>query len=102
MLDFGRIPLGLSATRPLVVTASGREPVELGIVVPPLAPFSLAPATGRDRSSAGGRDGRGELWVRYDATRSMARDRGELVVGVAGTGIRWTVELRGQEALAGR
>ena len=43
-----------------------------------------------------------ELWIRYDATRTMARDAGVIVVRAADEGRVWRVELTATEALAAR
>ena len=100
-LRFGRIPLGESVARPVVVTGPPGHPLELVVVEPPLAPFSLCdpPAAARGRPVA---PDRSELWVRYDAARSMARDEGRLVVAAVGSAQTWAVSLHGSEALAHR
>ena len=41
-----------------------------------------------------------ELWIRYDATSSMASDFGQITVAHAGSGRQWTVELDGRGPLA--
>lgn len=104
---FGRLPDGCSVARPIVVSWPAAGPSDLDVVVPPLAPFSITrPPCGGGRSAeveTGPGDGtRREVWVRYDATHPMARDRGELVIASPSTGHRWRVELSGAGELAGR
>lgn len=98
LLEFGRIPLGHSAARPVTISGPADD---VEVVEPPLAPFSVLPAppaavaTGECHPST-----TATIWVRYDAGRSMGRDRGRLVLASRSTGHRWTVELAGREALA--
>ncbi len=96
LLEFGRVPIGHSAAR--AVTLSG--PVgDIEVVEPPLAPFSVMSASVVTPPAVDG-EMRAAIWVRYDADRSMGRDRGRLVLASRSSGHRWTVELSGAEALA--
>lgn len=94
--------------RPIVIASRTGRPLDLEVVVPPLAPFSIADGPERRRPGVSptddpdGRAERSELWIRYDATRPMARDRSEVVVASPATGHRWTIDLTGSEARAGR
>lgn len=86
--------------RPIVVSGHPNGPGPLDVVVPPLAPFSVAerPAEAPETDEATIT----ELWIRYDATRPMARDAGVVVVRAPGDDRVWRVELTATEALAAR
>ncbi|MEM7275355.1 MAG: hypothetical protein AAF547_19920 [Actinomycetota bacterium] len=95
-LRFEQVPFGRSRTRRLVIEDGDGRPIDLEVLRPPLAPFSVH----QRRFGGQHTPGRPGLSIRYDATAPMAVDRGSLVVHDPTSGRRWLVILTGSGELA--
>lgn len=100
VLRFSNVRCGRSEVAAIVVRSLGHEPIELEIVAPPLAPFSVVQPP-RPRWTTDDDEGQtARVWIRYDATAPMAVDSGQIVIDQPSTGQRWTVVLDGQGELS--
>ncbi|MGH1487900.1 MAG: hypothetical protein ACRBK7_00650 [Acidimicrobiales bacterium] len=120
VLRFVDVAEGGSKVQAIVFRGFGYSHLEMVVVIPPLAPFSVtqsprSPFFGRRSDDAGLSptsvtgttpteaaldEISAELWIRYDATSSMASDVGQVTVVHADSGRQWTVELDGSGPLA--
>ena len=103
VLRFSGVRYGDSCALPLSLQDQSGLPHGLEVVVPPLAPFSVAETRLANRVRPDGRwsgDLATKLWIRYDATSPMATDDGRLVVRDPETGTAWIVKLSGSSELA--
>lgn len=103
---------GRSGVEAIIFRGIGTEPLEIDVVIPPLAPFSVAPSPDARFSSRQEIPGvvnvdsgvagevRAELWIRYDATSAMAYDLGQVTFRHRSSGQQWRVELEGVGRLA--
>ncbi len=102
LLRFPAVEPGFSLAMPIVVQGL-EDGAAIDVVAPPLAPFSvIARPSGviTHRQQTDDDHPAAELWIRYDATTPMAVDHGQITIGHAPSGRRWTVDLDGSGILA--
>ncbi len=100
VLRYIDVPAGHSQTHAVVVATAGDEPIDLEVVTPPLAPFSVVERLGMERTDPAAEGTTARIWIRYDANSPMAADSGRVTVADRTTGLQWTVALDGRGSLA--
>lgn len=100
VLRFSEVPAGHSQSQAIVVGTAGPGPIDLGVLAPPLAPFSVVERLGGDRSPSTDDRTTAKIWIRYDANSPMANDSGRITIVDRTTGLQWTVALDGSGSLA--
>jgi hypothetical protein len=100
VLSFFDVAAGSSRSLPILVTSKARVAIDLEVVSPPLAPFSVADAGSRASSLHLGEGSSAKVWIRYDAASPMAIDSGRITVADRITGQQWTIALDGRGSLA--
>ncbi len=100
VIRFADVPAGHAQSQAIVVSTGGAGPIELEVIAPPLAPFSVVERLGGDRSRPDADRATAKIWIRYDANSPMATDSGRVTVADRMTGLQWTVALDGSGSLA--
>ena len=100
VLRFADVPAGFSQSHPIQVVSAAKVAIDLEVISPPLAPFSVVHMAREGRSTSSAKGSSAKIWIRYDAASPMAADSGRITVGDRVTGQQWTVALDGRGSLA--